>query len=64
MENVGIKYKGKKHLNHLTAVIRAAGYGVEVDKTGSLDCGITLEWNYEQRYMDISMPGYVKKILA
>ena len=45
-------------------MIRKAGYGVEVDKAGALYCGITLKWNYEQQYVDISMPGYVKNMLA
>ena len=64
VDDFGIKYEGKKHLDHLIAAIRTAGYGVEVDEAGSLYCGITLKWNYEKRYVDISMPGYVKKILA
>ena len=64
VDNFGIKYEGKKYLNHLIAAIRVAGYGVEVDEAGSLYDGITLKWNYKKRYMDISMPGYVKKILA
>jgi hypothetical protein len=38
-------------------------YKVTIDYKGSLYCGVTLEWNYEQRYVDISMPGYVKKLL-
>jgi len=36
---------------------------VTVDKEGTLYCGITLEWDYNKRTLDISMPGYVKKQL-
>ena len=36
---------------------------MDVDWTGSLYCGINLDWNYEQGYVDISMPSYVKKKL-
>jgi len=32
---------------------------VETDWTGGLYCGIKLDWNYIQRYVDISMPQYV-----
>ena len=64
VDNFGITYEGKKHLNHHLTVIRATGYGVEVDEAGSLCCRITLKWNYEQRYVDISMPVYVKMIMA
>ena len=30
---------------------------------GELYSGLTIKWNYHQRYVDISMPGYVKKAL-
>ena len=43
VDDFGINYQGKKHLDHLIAAIRVVGYGVEVDKTGSLYCGITLK---------------------
>jgi hypothetical protein len=33
------------------------------DWTGSLYCGILLEWDYVGRTVDISMPGYIKKKL-
>ena len=57
VDDFGIKYEGNKHLDHLIVAIRTAGYGVEVDKAGSLYCGITLKLNYKKRYVDISMPG-------
>ena len=31
--------------------------------TGSLYCGLTLEWDYNERHVDVSMPGYVQRIL-
>jgi hypothetical protein len=30
---------------------------------GNMYCGITLDWDYENRQVDISMPGYIKKKL-
>ena len=36
VDDFGIKYEGKKHLEHLIAANRKARYGVEVDKKGSL----------------------------
>ena len=63
MDDFDNKYEGKKHLDHLIAAIRKAGYGTEVDQARLLYFGITLKWNYEKRYVDIFMPGYVKKIL-
>ena len=38
-------------------------YKISEDWTGSLYCGITLDWDYTQRTLDISMPGYIKKQL-
>ena len=38
-------------------------YKTSIDWEGSLYCEITLDWNYEERYLDISMPGYVTKVL-
>eukprot|EP00978_Attheya_sp_CCMP212_P010663 scaffold25948_cov32-Attheya_sp.AAC.1 len=33
------------------------------DWDGALYCDITLDWNYEEGWVDISMPGYIKKVL-
>ena len=38
-------------------------YKLSEDWTGSLYCGITLDWDYENGHVDISMPGYIKKKL-
>ncbi|CAB9528638.1 expressed unknown protein [Seminavis robusta] len=34
------------------------------DWTGSLYCGLTLNWDYTNRTVDLSMPGYITKALA
>ena len=36
---------------------------MKTDWTGSLYCGITLIWDYEARTLNISMPGYIEKLL-
>ena len=36
---------------------------VSMDLDGALYCGITLERNYNERWLYISMPGYIKKLL-
>jgi hypothetical protein len=38
-------------------------YEVTEDWTGDLYCGITLKWNYDKQWLDISMTGYIKKLL-
>jgi hypothetical protein len=38
-------------------------YTVSKDWTGSLYCGITLNWDYANKHVDLSMPGYIKDAL-
>jgi hypothetical protein len=62
VDDFGIKYVGEDNLQHLLSAIKEH-YAISVDHTGGLYCGITLQWNYKDRYLDISMPGYVEKQL-
>jgi hypothetical protein len=63
VDDFGIQYMGKDHAQHLIASLRQDYEAVTVDWTGSLFCGISLKWDYEQRTVDLSMPGYVKTAL-
>jgi hypothetical protein len=63
VDDFGIKYVGKEHADHLIASIKSTYKKLTEDWTGSLYCGITLEWDYVSRMVDISMPGYIKKKL-
>jgi hypothetical protein len=38
-------------------------YKVSEDWTGGRYCGVTLEWDYENRTCDTSMPGYIAHAL-
>ena len=62
VDDFGVKYVGKKHADHLVNALKK-NYKIWEDWTGSLYCEITLDWNYTQRTLDISMPGYIKKQL-
>ena len=31
--------------------------------TGSSYCGLTLKWDFINKHVDISMPGYIDKLL-
>ena len=64
VDNFGVKYVGKENAEHLIQAIKAAGYEVTIDWEGELYCGISLRWNYEKRHLDISIPGYIEKLLA
>ena len=62
VDDFGIKYYTKQDAQYLLDSI-GSEYKYTCDWTGSNYCGLTLEWNYEKGYIDISMPGYVKKTL-
>ncbi len=61
VDDFGVKYVGKEHADHLIASIRSTYKKLTEDWTGSLYCGIMLDWDYVGRTVDISMPGYIKK---
>ena len=58
VEDFGIKYVGKENAKHLLGVLKEF-YEMEDDWNGGLYCGITLDWNYKEKYVDIAMPNYV-----
>ena len=62
INNFGVKYVGREHVEHLIACIHER-YKLTEDWTGDLYCGIKLNWDYNACTLDISMPGYIKKIL-
>ena len=62
VNDFGIKYTNIADLHHLQNTLRQQ-YAITIDKTVSLYCGLTLEWNYIKRYVDVFMPWYVCKSL-
>ncbi len=62
VDDFGIKYVNRADEEHLLTSLQAT-YKLTADWTGDLYCGIALGWDYNKRYVVISMPGYVKKKL-
>ena len=62
VNDFGVKYVGKEHALHLKQVIKE-NYGVTTDWAGARYIGITIDWDYSNRLVHISMPGYVAKEL-
>jgi hypothetical protein len=62
VDDFGVKYVNKEDADHLVASIKST-YTLSEDWTGNLYCGIALDWDYINRTVDISMPGYIKKKL-
>ena len=62
VDDFGVKYVGKEHLDHLISALRDA-YEITVDMKGSYMLGMTLKWDYINRHVDISMPNYINKMI-
>jgi hypothetical protein len=62
VDDFGVQYVGKEHDQHLIDALET-DYKVSKDWTGGLYCGITLKWDYENKHVDLSMPGYIKDAL-
>jgi hypothetical protein len=61
-DNFGVKCVGKQHAGHLYNALEE-NYKAACDWEGKLYCGVSLDWNYQQRTVDLSMPGYVTAAL-
>ena len=62
IDDFDVEYDGEHNAHHLINALKET-YDVSTDWTGGLYCGIKLQWNYAQQYLDTSMPGYVPKNL-
>ena len=62
VDDFGVKYIGKQHVEHLFHCLEKSNAKVSEDWEVKLYCGITLEWNYSEFWVDISMPGYIKRL--
>ena len=57
VDDFGIQYHNKADANHLVNALQQY-YKITIDWAGQNYCGLHLQWNYTERYVDISMPGY------
>ena len=64
VDDFGVKYTNKADADHLLQTLEKHYTAVATDWTGGLYCGITLKWDYTDRTLDISMPGYVEALLV
>jgi hypothetical protein len=51
-----VKYVDRINAEHLTTTLQSL-----YDITTDWDCSLTLNWDYQARNVDISMPGYVER---
>ena len=62
VDDFGIKYFNNDDADHLLNSLKQH-YQLTIDYTGNDYCGLTIDWNYHKKYVDISMPGYLDKVL-
>jgi hypothetical protein len=62
VDDFGVKYVGQEHANHLLQTLKIL-YTVTADWSGTKFLGLTIKWDYDNKTVDISMPGYVEKAL-
>ena len=54
IDNFGVKYFDQADINHLN-------YKLSTDFSARNYCGLTIDWNYNNGFVDISIPGYIEK---
>jgi hypothetical protein len=62
VDDFGVKYVSREHAEHLMAWIKN-NYNISSNWNGRAYCGLTLDWDYKNRTVDLSMPGYIKAAL-
>ena len=63
VDDFGIKYTNKKDIDKLLGIM-GKWYKMKTDWEGLSFGGITLKWNYHgERWVELSLPGYIKKVL-
>ena len=63
VDDFGIKYYSKEDAYHLLDALRD-NYKISIDWQGQHYCGLTFDWHYKDKYVDVTMPGYIAKTLA
>ncbi len=70
VDDFGVKYINEDDVNHLKAALTATNpetgkpmFEISVDMDGSRFCGLFMDWDYENREVHISIPGYVETAL-
>ena len=62
VDDVGVKYANKNDATHLLSLLQQT-FKVSTDWDGKNFCGLTIDWNYKQRYVNVSMPTYIQDVL-
>ncbi len=62
MDDFGVKYINKDDVQHLISSL-SQDYTINTDWERTRYLGLTLDWDYSQRKVHLSMPGYIENAL-
>jgi hypothetical protein len=62
VDDFGVRYTDRADVDRLISVLKQA-YKLTTDWTGARYIGLTLEWDYKNGHVDVSMPGYIQRAL-
>jgi hypothetical protein len=62
VDDFRVKYFCDEDADHLLTSLRAH-YKISVDWEGKNYCALSIKWNYANKYVDVSMPGYIAATL-
>ena len=63
VDDFGMKYVGEEHAKHLLRTLNKE-YKTSSEWEGKRYIGLTLEWDYKRRQVDLSMPTYIPRALT
>ena len=64
VDDFGVKYMNRKDAQDLMDILSNKYEAITTDWTGSLYSGIHFNWDYVNRQVHMSMPGYVRKAMT
>jgi hypothetical protein len=62
VDDFGVKYTNSADAEQLITTLKQL-YAVSEDWTGTKYCGLALKWDYTNRTVDVSIPGYIERAL-
>jgi hypothetical protein len=63
VDDFGVKYTKRADAEHLITSLQTA-YKISTEWEGDRYIGLNLKWDYHKHTCDISMPGYIERVLA
>lgn len=70
VDDFGVKYVNQDDVEHLKKALTAINpetgksmFEISVDEKGTRYCGLFMDWDYEERVVHVSIPGYVAAAL-